>query len=223
MQDEAGRRLARRRLPEGVAGIARLHELIGECSGQVEQSPRVVAGIETDRGPCVQALLAASYAVFAVNPPSVARYRERHATSGKSDPGDPRVLADLVRTDRLRHRPVAGDSELAEAVKVLARAHQSMCWMRGQQANQLRSALREFYLVALQAFDELTHPDALAVLAIAPSPARGRGLSRSKIAAALRRGGRPTQHRRPRKRSRSRCAPSISSSRRWSRTPSLPP
>lgn len=191
IQDDSGRRLARRRLPEGVAGIARLHELIGECSARSDHPPQVIVGIETDRGPWVQSLLAAGYQVFAVNPLSVARYRERHQTSGaKSDPGDAQVLADLVCTDRHRHRPIAGDSELAEAVKVLARAHQSMCWMRGQQANQLRSTLREFYPAALEAFDELTHSDALAVLAIAPSPSRGRTLSRSKIAAALRRAGR---------------------------------
>lgn len=191
VQDEAGRVLARRRLPEGVRGIAMLHELIGQHSGQVDGPPLVTVGIETDRGPWVQALLAAGYEVFAVNPLSVSRYRDRHSTSGaKSDPGDAHVLADLVRTDRHQHRPIAGDSDLAEAVKVLARAHQSQCWLRGQQANMLRSALREFYPAALEAFDDLTHPDALSVLAIAPSPARGRALSTAKIAAALRRGGR---------------------------------
>jgi transposase len=122
---------------------------------------------------------------------AVARYRERHAVSGaKSDPGDAHVLADLVRTDRHRHRPIAGDSELAEAIKVLARAHQSMCWTRGQQANQLRSTLREFYPAALVAFEQLTSGDALAVLAIAPTPDQGRGVTRSRIQAALRRGGR---------------------------------
>jgi hypothetical protein len=100
------------------------------------------------------------------------------------------VLADLVRTDRQHHRPIAGDSELAEAVKVLARTHQTLCWMRGRQANMLRSTLREFYPAALAAFDELTHPDALAVLQLAPTPVKGRSLSRSKIASALRRAGR---------------------------------
>ncbi|WP_416954518.1 IS110 family transposase [Nocardioides sp. T5] len=189
--DEEGRLLATGRLPEGVAGITRLHELIGKHSSGAEQPPQVVVGIETDRGPWVQALLAAGYLVYAVNPMSVARYRERHVTSGaKSDPGDARVLADLVRTDAHRHRPIAGDTELAEAIKVLARSHQSLCWMRGQQANQLRSTLREFYPAALAAFDDLTHPDALAVLAIAPTPARGRRLTRTQITAALRRGGR---------------------------------
>jgi transposase len=191
LQDEAGPILARRRLPEGISGITALHELVGQHSTGLESAPRVVVGIETDRGPWVRALLAADYEVFAINPLSVARYRERHATSGaKSDPGDAHVLADLVRTDRHRHRPMAGDSELAEAIKVLARGHQSLCWMRGQQANQLRSTLREYYPAALIAFDELTSRDALAVLAIAPTPDAGRGLSRSQITAALRRGGR---------------------------------
>ncbi len=96
----------------------------------------------------------------------------------------------MVRTDRHNHRPVAGDSELAEAIKVLARAHQTMIWSRGCQCNFLRSTLREFSPAALVAFDDLTSGDALEVLKVAPTPALGVGMSRSKIAAALRRGGR---------------------------------
>jgi transposase len=191
LQDREGHVQARRRLPEGVAGITTLHELVGAHSASDEGPPQVVVGIETDRGAWVQALLAAGYEVYAINPMSVARYRERHTTSGaKSDPGDAHVLADLVRTDRDQHRPIAGDSELAEALKVLARAHQSMGWTRGQQANQLRSTLREFYPAALEAFEALTSSDALAVLAIAPTPGQGRSLSVHRIEAALRRGGR---------------------------------
>ena len=190
VQDPAGRRLVKRRLPEGVAGMAVLHELLAEHLGDGEPD-QVVVGIETDRGPWVQALIAAGYQVYALNPMSVARYRERHVTSGaKSDAGDAHVLADLVRTDRDAHRPVAGDSELAEAVKVLARAHQNLIWSRQRQSNLLRSTLREFYPAALAAFDELAGRDALAVLAIAPNPLRGKALSRSKIASALRRAGR---------------------------------
>jgi hypothetical protein len=108
VQDGDGRRLARRRLPDGVAGIAALHALVADHLGEAE-SGTVVLGIETDRGPWVQALLAAGYQVYAINPLSAARYRERHVTSGaKSDPGDAKVLADLVRTDRQHHRPIAG-------------------------------------------------------------------------------------------------------------------
>jgi transposase len=190
VQDGDGRRLSRRRLPEGVAGIAVLHALIADHLGD-DEPDTVVVGIETDRGPWVQALLAAGYQVFAINPMSAARYRERHVTSGaKSDPGDAKVLADLVRTDRQHHRPIAGDTELAVAVKALARAHQNLIWTRQRQSAQLRSTLREFYPGALVAFEELASRDALAVLQIAPTPGKGRPLSRSKIASALRRAGR---------------------------------
>jgi hypothetical protein len=97
----------------------------------------------------------------------------------------------LVRLDRAHHRPVAGDSALAEHVKVLTRTHQSMIWSRQRQTNALRSTLREFYPGALAAFGEdLAGRDALAILAIAPSPEAGRRLSINKIVAALRRGGR---------------------------------
>ena len=192
LQDEQGRVLVRRRLPEGVAGITQLHALVADYLGEDDEASSVVVGIETDRGPWVQALIAAGYLVYAINPKQVSRYRERHATSGaKSDPGDAHVLTELVRTDRSHHRPTAGDSEQAEVVKSLARAHQTMIWNRQRQTNQLRSTLREFYPAALAAFgDDLAGRDCLAVLAIAPTPAEGRAVSRSRVATALRRGGR---------------------------------
>ena len=120
----------------------------------------------------------------------VSRYRDRHRVSGaKSDAGDAKVLADLVRTDRHNHRSVAGDSELAEAVKVLARTHRSLVWTRRRQLNQLRSLLREFYLGALAAFaGDLGGRDALAVLQLAPTPT---------LAGSLRAAGRDPGPRRP--------------------------
>ncbi len=188
VQDQDGRKLAGGRLPEGVAGIARFHEL---AALHAEEPGEVAIGIETGRGLFVAALVAAGYQVFAVNPMPASRYRDRHSASGaKSDPGDARVLADMVRTGWPNHRPVAGDSETAEAIKILARAHQSMVWSRGRQVSRLRSALRESCPAALVAFDDLASPDALQVLRIAPAPAAGAARSRTKIAAALRRGGR---------------------------------
>ena len=114
---------------------------------------QVLVGIETDRGPWVQALLAAGYVVFAINPMQVARYRERHSPSGaKSDAADAHLLAEIVRLDRAHHRRIAGDSEIAEHVKIAARAHQTMIWSRVRQVNTLRSLLREYYPAALAAF-----------------------------------------------------------------------
>jgi len=188
MMDAVGKKLAGGRLLEGIEGVARFHEMV---AAHVDDPDEVTIATETDRGLFVAALVAAGYRVLAVNPLSTARYRERHVTSGaKSDPGDAKTLAELARVDGHNHRPIAGDSVLAEAVKVLARAHQSLIWTRQRQTNQLRSTLREFYPAALDAFDKLASGDALAVLAVAPIPTLGRGLSRSKIAAALKRGGR---------------------------------
>jgi len=169
VEDGDGRPLAKGRLPEGVSGVARFHDLVAPF---VEDPAEVVVGTETDRGLFVGALVAAGYTVVAVNPMSTSRYRERHSSSGaKSDPGDARVLAEMVRTDRHNHRPIAGDSELNQAVRVLARAHQNLIWTRRRQANQLRSSLREFYPAALEAFDDLVSGDALAVLAqLRPPP-----------------------------------------------------
>lgn len=188
-----GRVLAKGRVSNDLAGLARVHDLVAAAvpDGVDDEDVEVVVGIETDRGLLVRALVVAGYRVLAVNPLAVDRYRDRGRVSGaKSDPGDARVLADMARTDAHQHRPVAADSELADAIKLVARSHQSAIWSRRRLANQLRSALREFYPAALEAFDDLTHPDAIAVLAIAPTPERGRGLSRSKVASALRRGGR---------------------------------
>jgi transposase len=186
LMDQAGRVLGRAKLPEGVAGITRLHAMIGEHLGEDEDEPTVVVGIETERGPWVQALIAAGYQVHAVNPLQAARYRERHSVSGaKSDTGDAHVLADMVRTDRHQLRPVAGDSAEAEAVKVLSRAHKTLIWERTRHLLRLRHALREFFPAALVAFDDLTAVDALELLAAAPDPTSAAVLSIETITAAL--------------------------------------
>ncbi len=189
VMDVDGQVLVKGRVPEGVDGLAQLHEMV---AAHAEELSEVLVAIEIDRGLLVGALVASGYAVYAVNPLSVDRYRDRHRTSGaKSDPGDAKVLADLVRTDRHQHRQVAGDSGLAEAVKVLARAHQSLIWSRQRHLNQLRNVLREFYPAALAAFGtDLASSDALAVLALGPTPAQGRSLSAPRITAALTRAGR---------------------------------
>ena len=188
LMNDAGQRLAARRLPEGIAGICGLHALI---AAHAEKPEQVAVGIETDRGLWVSALVAAGYQVWGINPMAAARYRDRHHISGaKSDAADAKLLADLVRTDRHNHRQLAGDSPDAEAIKVLARTHQSLIWARTRHANMLRSALREYYPAALEAFDSLTDGDALAVLGRAPTPEQGARLSLSKIGSALKAAGR---------------------------------
>jgi len=191
VMDEAGKVLARKRLPEGAAGMAQLHGLVGGFLGEDADAAEVVVGIETGRGPWVAALAAAGYLVFAVNPLQAARFRERHGVSGaKSDPGDAHALAGMVRTDSHQLRPAAGDSPEAGGIKVLARTHKTMIWERTREVQRLRHLLREYFPGALEAFDDLDAPDTLELLAKAPEPARAAKLTRAQVSAALKRAGR---------------------------------
>lgn len=142
LMNDDGKKLAARRLPEGVAGIRGFHELV---AGFADDPGEVIVGIETDCGLWVTALIAAGYQVYAINPLAASRYRDRHNVTGaKSDSGDAKILADLVRTDRHNHRQVAGDTAEAEAIRIVARGHQTLVWTRTRHTNMLRSALREY-------------------------------------------------------------------------------
>ena len=149
--------------------------------------------IETERGPWVRALAAAGYRVYPVNPKQAARHKEAVAVSGKTeDFFDGGCLADMGRTRRHQMRELAADSDLAEAVKIAARAHQKLVAERTRHMLRMRSALREYFPAALAAYAPLTlaGPDALELLARAPDPASAAKLTVTQITAALKRAGR---------------------------------
>jgi hypothetical protein len=192
LMDQAGRTLARARLAEGAAGMARLHALIGEHLGRGDDDDNAVVrvGIETDRGLWVGALVAAGYEVFGVNPLQAARYRERHVVSGaKSDTGDAHMLADLVRTDARQLRQVAAGSPAVQAVKVVARLHKTLIWEQARQVTRLGYQLRDFFPAALDAYESLglDAPDVLELLGKAPDPASAAKLTTAQVDAALKR------------------------------------
>lgn len=191
--DQDGQLLAKRRINDDLAGYRLLLDLLAE-HGDSPQTPIPVA-IETSSGLLVAALRTGKRKIFAVNPLAAARYRDRYGVSRKkSDPGDALVLANILRTDMHAHRPLPDDSDLARAITVLARAQQDAVWARQQIANQVRSLLRDYYPVALDAFlgkqGGLTRPEARAVLALAPTPSAAVRLTLPRLRAALKRAGR---------------------------------
>ena len=144
VQDEQGRVLRRARLPEGITGMTGFGEIVGRFVSDDADPSQVLVCLETDRGPWVRALLAAGYRVFGVDPKQAARHREILGSSGaKSDKGDAHALADMVRTRHGQLRELTPDSDIAEAVKVVARAHQTLIWERTRHMLRLRVALRE--------------------------------------------------------------------------------
>jgi transposase len=192
--DDNGQLVAKKRIPDDPAGLAQLIELLASV-GDSAKDPIPVA-IETSRGLLVASLRATGRAVYSINPLAVARYRERHSVArSKSDHADAMTLANILRVDAHLHRQLPADSELCQAVAVLARAHQDATWRRIKAHNELRSVLREFFPTFLATFTKrfalgIASPEARSILAIAPIPAAAAKLTVSRIAAALRRAGR---------------------------------
>jgi transposase len=191
--DADGRLVAKRRIGDDATGFGHLLELLTEA-GDSPDEPMPVA-IETARGLLVACLRATGRPVYAINPLAAARYRERHAVSGKkSDHADAVVLANILRTDMAAHRPLPADSELVRTIAVLARAQQDAVWDRTQAHNKLRSLLREYYPGLLAAFRNarggIMRPEARAVLAAAPTPADAARLTRPELVGLLRQAGR---------------------------------
>ncbi|QIS23421.1 IS110 family transposase [Nocardia terpenica] len=192
--DRDGQLVTKKRIADDPNGFAELTRLLTDA-GDTADDPIPVA-IETPRGLMVAALRASGRPVFAINPMAVARYRERHSMArAKSDHADAMTLANILRVDAHMHRRLPADSELAQAIAVLARAQQDAVWRRTKASNELRSLLREYYPAFLTAFagksaTNLAKPEARAILAIAPTPGHARRLTKTRIAAALRRAGR---------------------------------
>ncbi|GIF09931.1 IS110 family RNA-guided transposase [Actinoplanes siamensis] len=191
--DEAGKLVAKRRVRDDAAGYRQLLELLS-TAGDCPQSPIPVA-IETARGLLVACLRATGRAVYSINPLAVARYRERHrVTRAKSDHADAMALANILRTDADAHRPLPADSELVQAIAVLARAQQDAVWNRSQLSNQLRSHLKQYFPAALAAFQVrgvgLDSRESRAVLAAAPNPMLAAALTKLQLRSVLRKSGR---------------------------------
>jgi transposase len=191
--DDNGKVVARDRVSNDAAGFAAMLTLLAEA-GDTAEDP-IPVGIETDHGLWVAALRETGRVIYPINPLAASRYRARHAVSGaKSDATDAVLLANIVRTDAAAHRPLPADTELAQAIRVLARAQQDAVWARQQVGNQIRDVLKEFYPAALVAFADLdgglTRPDARTILAAAPTPAQAAKLTPARLRRLLTKAGR---------------------------------
>jgi transposase len=192
--DDTGVVRARGRVTADAAGFARLLAMLAEV-GDTPDDPISIA-IETDHGLWVAALRATGRTVYPINPLSASRYRVRHQVSGaKSDVTDAVLLANILRTDAGAHRVLPADTELAQAIRVLARAQQDAVWARQQLGNQIRAVLKDFSPAALEAFaglpeGGLARRDARTVLAAAPTPGQAAHLTPTRLRSLLTKAGR---------------------------------
>lgn len=192
--NQAGEVVSRSKISADAAGFSQLLTMLTEA-GDTEDDP-IPVGIETDRGLLIAALRSTGRALYPLNPLAASRYRSRHQVSGaKADATDAVLLANILRTDMAAHRPLPTDTELAQAIRVLARSQQDAVWARQKLGNQIRALLQDFYPAALDAFaglykGGLTRPEARTILAAAPTPAKAAKLTRTKLRALLVKAGR---------------------------------
>jgi transposase len=192
--DADGHVVARGRVGNDAAGFSQLLTLLAEVGDSAEHP--IPVAIETDRGLWVAALRETGRTIYPINPLAASRYRARYAVSGaKSDATDAVLLANIIRTDPDAHRRLPADTELAQAIRVLARAQQDAVWARQQIGNQIRDLLKDFYPAALVAFAELpsgglARADARTILAAAPTPAQAAKLTPARLRRLLTKAGR---------------------------------
>ncbi|KAB2895967.1 MAG: IS110 family transposase [Burkholderiaceae bacterium] len=127
--------------------------------------------IERPSGLIVDALVEARLCVVPIHPNIVKATRPRYRShGGKSDATDAYLLADLLRTDGHRFKPLACQSDEIRALRALVRGRDDLVATRVQLANQLRSLLQSFWPGAAEVFAEVDSPIALAFVKRYPTP-----------------------------------------------------
>jgi len=158
--------------------------LLSRVGGQAE---RIAVAIETPRGSIIEVLVERGVAGFSINPKQLDRFRDRHTVSGaKSDSLDAFVLADSLRTDlRLYRRIELGDAVLVE-LREMVRLHDALTADAGALGSRLREQVHRYYPQVLALGSVYGDPWLLALLELAPTPARAAHLPRAKVTALLR-------------------------------------
>ena len=163
--DAAGTLLDRFDVPHDREGLAELMRRLSRWGA------RVRIAIERPSGLIVDALVEAGHQVFPIHPNAVKASRPRYRSHGaKSDASDAYLLADLLRTDGRRFRPLTPQSDEIKALRALVRGRDDLVAQRLALANQLRALLEGFWPGAAAVFAAIDSPIALAFVARYPSP-----------------------------------------------------
>jgi transposase len=177
--DAAGKAVARFTVEHSAAGLA-------ELARRLRKAGACEVAIERGDGPVVDALLGAGMTVVVITPNQVKNLRSRYGSAGnKDDRFDAFVLADTLRTDRGRLRPLEPDSPATVTLRSAVRARRDLVAHRVAVCNQLRAHLQGCFPGAVGLFAELDSPVSLAFLARFDCQERADWLTPRRMAAWL--------------------------------------
>lgn len=180
--DEAGEVRERLRVPHTRLGLG---ELVSRLARHADPAELPV-GVERSDGPIVEALRGGGFPVVVIPPHVVKAARPRFsAARAKSDPGDARLLADLVRTDRGRFRVLCPSDPATTALRRLVRTRGELVSERTRLANRLRGLLEDTWPGAAEIFARVDSPIALDFLERYPNSRSARALGEARLGAFL--------------------------------------
>lgn len=180
--DGAGQVVARIEARHDAAGLADMMTRLRRIAPAAE----LPIAIERPSGLIVDALIEAGHPVIAIHPNVVKACRPRYrAAGGKSDPGDAFMLADILRTDGHRFRPLMPASDDIQALRALVRGRDDLLAQRVALANQLRSLLESFWPGAAAIFAAIDSPIALAFVSRYPTPDSAARLGEKRLASFM--------------------------------------
>jgi transposase len=175
--DERGTVCEQFEVTHDAAGLAQLQRRLIHYG-------RPPVAIERPSGIVVDTLLEAGFSVVPIHPNAVKATRPRYRSHGaKSDVSDAYLLADLLRTDGHRFKPLAAQSDEIRALRALVRGRDDLVATRVQLANQLGSLLQSFWPGAAEVFAEVDSPIALAFIDRYPTPESASRLGPKRMAA----------------------------------------
>jgi len=182
--DASGAVRGQRRVPHTTAAVHDVWQWVGAVTGVAPAA--IAVGIETPHGALVDTLLERGYAVFAVNPKQLDRFRDRFTAAGaKDDSRDAHTIADALRTDRRAFRAVRVDDPKVIHLRELCRIVEDLQTDEQRLANRLREQLYRVHAPWLTLCAAADEPWLWTLLAEAPDPDAWARLPRRRLTAVL--------------------------------------
>ena len=184
VEDTVGLILGERGFAHGGAGLAALCDwLVETTAGRPEE---IAVAIEVPHGPIVETLLERGFAVYAINPKQVDRFRDRFSMAGaKDDRLDAHVMSDALRTDRHRLRRLQPTEPMVIELREWSRMGEELQEEQTRLANRIREQLWRYYPEVLELGDDVTAGWFLEIWALAPTPAEAARISKEAVAGVL--------------------------------------